>query len=276
MANSIKIGAQGEAVTRIQQLLVERGYHVSVDSFFGPETENAVKQFQDEHGLKVDGIVGINTVEALMPKREKRPYAPPTRHKVRDLDTEEILGRANACVGGPINYHLKYPNGGQDPDSNMPCDEQTGGLDCSGFTAWCQGYDRDFMTGLSATLDRWDGYSNTDSKIAEAEREGKVYTVVPLEDAQPGDLLVGESYRRLYGGRKIGHEGVITAVGNVKRDGLAGLSVVHCSPSNVKLNPAKSAVWKTSGKLWGGYRKIRVLRFNRDYVRERLAEMTKK
>lgn len=54
------------AITRIQQELVARGYDPKgVDGKFGPGCEAAVKQFQAEHGLTVDGSVGKATLAAL-------------------------------------------------------------------------------------------------------------------------------------------------------------------------------------------------------------------
>ncbi len=150
----------------------------------------------------------------------------------------------------------------------MPCDESTGFLDCSGFTAWVLGYDRDFRDKVSKTLDGWDGYSNTDSKIAEAEAEGKVYTI--LKEPELGCIIVGESFRKpLAVRRTIGHEGVVVAFDKFATRGLAGVAVVHCSPSNYKYGD--SAVFKTSASLWAGYKKVRFLRFNRDYVIQKLA-----
>ncbi len=55
-------------VRRVQQRLFELGFLSganSVDSFFGPTTEAAVREFQRERGLSVDGIVGQQTYEAL-------------------------------------------------------------------------------------------------------------------------------------------------------------------------------------------------------------------
>ena len=37
-----------------------------LDGDFGPETERAVRTFQSENGLVVDGIVGRNTWQALL------------------------------------------------------------------------------------------------------------------------------------------------------------------------------------------------------------------
>lgn len=55
---------QGSDVVIIQRILVSKGYDIGsygVDGKFGKNTETAVKKFQAEHGLKVDGIVGVKT-----------------------------------------------------------------------------------------------------------------------------------------------------------------------------------------------------------------------
>lgn len=63
---AIKIGAQGEEVTRIQTALTEKGYFSSaIDGIFGEKTLAAVKNFQRDNGLDADGIVGPLTMEAL-------------------------------------------------------------------------------------------------------------------------------------------------------------------------------------------------------------------
>jgi len=52
-------------VTAVQYLLRAHGGSLSVDGAFGPETEQAVRDFQNAKGLSVDGVVGPNTWEAL-------------------------------------------------------------------------------------------------------------------------------------------------------------------------------------------------------------------
>lgn len=50
-----------EEVKRLQKALSEAGYNVSSDGFFGDGTDKIVKQFQKDHGLVSDGIVGKAT-----------------------------------------------------------------------------------------------------------------------------------------------------------------------------------------------------------------------
>jgi peptidoglycan hydrolase-like protein with peptidoglycan-binding domain len=59
---TIQRGASGEAVKLLQRLLRSFGYDPgAVDGQFGPNTERAVKKFQDDFLLSSDGIVGPET-----------------------------------------------------------------------------------------------------------------------------------------------------------------------------------------------------------------------
>lgn len=67
---TVKIGDYGDSVDTIHNLLVRKGITLSLEDEikqhqFGPVTEAAIKQFQTENGLKVDGIVGPETLRAL-------------------------------------------------------------------------------------------------------------------------------------------------------------------------------------------------------------------
>ena len=59
--NQVSYGSQGSDVTELQKLLNNHGYNLDVDGIFGDNTQNAVTDFQQKKGLKVDGIVGTNT-----------------------------------------------------------------------------------------------------------------------------------------------------------------------------------------------------------------------
>ena len=63
---TVKQGSKGETVTLLQQLLVSRGYVIGIDGDFGPETEKAVRDFQNKQHLGVDGVVGPKTWTALL------------------------------------------------------------------------------------------------------------------------------------------------------------------------------------------------------------------
>ena len=66
---TIKKGAEGNAVYLLQQILKVYGYPPydpgPLDGIFGPLTEAAVKNYQGDYGLQVDGIVGPKTWCAL-------------------------------------------------------------------------------------------------------------------------------------------------------------------------------------------------------------------
>jgi|GEM_PF-3371626 len=51
-------------VERWQAQMRERGWDITVDGFFGPQSAEVARQFQQEQGLVVDGIVGIRTWES--------------------------------------------------------------------------------------------------------------------------------------------------------------------------------------------------------------------
>lgn len=64
----LKIGSRGIYVQLLQSVLNRLGYGAGeVDGIFGIRTENAVKRFQRTVGITVDGVVGKNTWNALMP-----------------------------------------------------------------------------------------------------------------------------------------------------------------------------------------------------------------
>lgn len=62
----LKMGSSGSQVRTLQTKLNNWGYNCgTVDGIFGSKTLNAVKQFQKNNGLVVDGIVGAKTAAAL-------------------------------------------------------------------------------------------------------------------------------------------------------------------------------------------------------------------
>ncbi|MCL6106123.1 MAG: N-acetylmuramoyl-L-alanine amidase [Actinobacteria bacterium] len=85
---TLKFGDRGKEVLDVQSRLSSLGYDVGtdgVDGLFGADTRSAVKRFQQNSGLLVDGIVGENTwlelVEARYEPGERLLYLkiPPFR-----------------------------------------------------------------------------------------------------------------------------------------------------------------------------------------------------
>ena len=63
--STLRYNDRGAAVTELQQLLNQLGYTTAVDGVYGPGTQEAVKRFQSDKGLKSDGVAGSATL-ALM------------------------------------------------------------------------------------------------------------------------------------------------------------------------------------------------------------------
>src|SRR5919202_3433951 len=62
----VRQGDQEHPVRTLQYLLRARGQSIAADGIFGPKTEAAVRDFQGDRGLAVDGGVGPNTWSALI------------------------------------------------------------------------------------------------------------------------------------------------------------------------------------------------------------------
>lgn len=59
---TLRMGSRGDDVKYLQSRLVALGYHVGgIDGIFGVNTCNAVIDFQSDHGLHADGVVGVKT-----------------------------------------------------------------------------------------------------------------------------------------------------------------------------------------------------------------------
>lgn len=71
---TLKNGRWGKMVERLQMLLNAAGCECGkADGIFGKKTEAAVKYFQKENRLAVDGMAGLKTFEALFLKTKTEP-----------------------------------------------------------------------------------------------------------------------------------------------------------------------------------------------------------
>ena len=62
----VREGEQQHPVKTLQYLLRGRGHGLTADGAFGPVTEAAVRSFQQQKGLGVDGVAGPATWQALV------------------------------------------------------------------------------------------------------------------------------------------------------------------------------------------------------------------
>lgn len=62
---TLSLGSKGDDVKKIQAAL-----KIDADGVFGPQTQQAVKDFQLKNNLRVDGIVGAATWDKLIPPRQ--------------------------------------------------------------------------------------------------------------------------------------------------------------------------------------------------------------
>lgn len=82
---TIRRGSKGDDVRLAQTMLYNLGYDLGkygIDGDFGPATEAAVKEFQSDHKLTKDGVIGPLTWDALEKASEaiKQPSGDPVKY----------------------------------------------------------------------------------------------------------------------------------------------------------------------------------------------------
>jgi peptidoglycan hydrolase-like protein with peptidoglycan-binding domain len=136
MANKAQVqyGSQGNDVLELQKLLNQNGFKLKEDGIFGTNTHLAVKRWQKQNGLSVDGIVGTNTWATLAgsnptttpststsgsvsaPTAPKLPTAPTYDTSTWDDSTKgkESLGAYDTAKDAVANHgDFKYANQAQ-------------------------------------------------------------------------------------------------------------------------------------------------------------------
>ena len=217
----VKLGDLGETVNKLQMLLISRGivpslYQESKLKQFGPVTEAAVKQFQAENGLKVDGIVGPETLRALqgngdtlngffaipdydgihgaLPRKVLELADKAFRANVREVPYGSNRGPlVNEEVGG-VDAYLSWHGGKSyvyfervEPSLNYPNDYK-GAPWCAAFVAWLLRKSCDALQVTSPLLGHNDLMSDT--KWLQAAKLVQKVTPYP----KPGDVgLLGDS-----------------------------------------------------------------------------------
>lgn len=75
LSEELFFGRKGEMVAELQKALASRGIKCAIDGDFGQETQKAVKSFELDNGLNVNGVVEKDTWEKLGGKWDDAPPA---------------------------------------------------------------------------------------------------------------------------------------------------------------------------------------------------------
>lgn len=70
-SETLRKSSKGDGVKELQNFLMKNGFDLpkyGADGNFGSETKSAVEEFQKTNGLRVDGVVGIETAKKILEK----------------------------------------------------------------------------------------------------------------------------------------------------------------------------------------------------------------
>ncbi len=173
-ANALTIGMSGDTIKSVQKKLKTLGYLSSADGYFGAGTEAAVRAFQKNNSLSVDGKVGRKTMTVLLSGDAVKasPGQPAATSGGGSSSTpapggsvgsgataDRFVEVALSKLGSPYRTGAKGPNS----------------FDCSGFVYWClnqAGVKQGYMT------------SKTWRSVTKYQK------ISDIDDCKKGDVLV--------------------------------------------------------------------------------------
>ena len=94
---------QRSAVAQWQQQMRNRGWSIIVDGFYGAQSERVARQFQQEKGLAVDGVVGKQTWKAVFDNSTITGVETP------DLTSDSSRLSPSPYPGSPLSYQPTRP-----------------------------------------------------------------------------------------------------------------------------------------------------------------------
>ena len=166
-ATSFQYGDSGTDVAKIQKQLIKQGYKATDTSGqYGKETKWAVRLFQKDHGLAVDGIAGPATLKKLGITASASNHATTATLKTRVVGSSMTKSGVKAVLAEADKYKgVPYVFGGTTPS----------GFDCSGYT-------RFVFAKAGIALPRL------------ADEQYAMGKSVSRANLQPGDLVFFETY----------------------------------------------------------------------------------
>ncbi|NET05276.1 MAG: peptidoglycan-binding protein [Symploca sp. SIO2B6] len=111
-SSTLRRGFRGTQVTQLQQRLQNLGYfNQQPTGIFGRVTENAVRAFQRDYGLQIDGVVGARTQNTLLAVSANRPRTmlpPPEPLAISKLPLTTLSTDSSPRIFGD-NLRLSLP-----------------------------------------------------------------------------------------------------------------------------------------------------------------------
>ena len=141
MFPTIQQGSTGPDVIRLQDLLKQLGYYSGAsDGDFGPQTKQAVIDFQQAQGLTADGIVGPNTWSKLL-NQWRRMTESEEIEEIRSLiDSRMGVGALNQLAlegfvgfGCTRSFYVNELYGGFQTLMRVKCDPPRGASTAIGY-----------------------------------------------------------------------------------------------------------------------------------------------
>ena len=216
--NGLSLGDEDENVKRVQQLLAQYGYLSSANAtgYYGEITENAVRSFQRQNGLSVDGMVGVQTMAKLTGDNVRRaPSGSSSSSSGRGNSSGSSSSGRGSSSGGSSSGGSSSggSSGGSSGSGGAVVNDSSGvskllsvarskigspyvwgakgpnSFDCSGFVYWCLN-----NSGVSQSYLTSSGWRSP----------GRYQKITSFSDLRAGDIVVVS-----------GHVGICSGSGTV-------------------------------------------------------------
>ncbi len=162
-----KYGSTGDEVKTLQKKLKELGYYKGeIDGIFGSQTQSAVKSFQRNVGITVDGIAGSQTLLYLglggSGSTQNTQYSSSDVQLLAKVISAEARGESyegQVAVGAVVLNRVEHPSF---PDSISGVVYQSGAFSCVYDSNW---YEPVSETSKKAAIDAINGWDPSGGAI---------------------------------------------------------------------------------------------------------------
>lgn len=215
------LGDKGDQVITLQRRLIELGYAAgSPDGIFGPSVDGAVRSFQGDHGLLVDGQVGPKT-QAALASATKNPAPVPTPTP-QPIDGNALV---KAMIAHALTFEGVHEQGGYNRGPMV--DKWNEAIGVPHGSSWC-------MSFAEAMIKDTADMNKTKSKVYRSAGCADVWAHTPAElkhskDPKPGDLVI---WKHSKGGG--GHVGIV--IEQVNQNTIKTIEGNTSSASHVESN----------------------------------------